>query len=214
MGTTPIRTKIVLITIFVLIAIEVSAARLATFLGSFSYGHLGVLRVIESAIIIAIVLSQKEGLGLIGLDPTRLAEGIATGLRWSAAFALAAGAGLLGLYLFKYDPLGLIRVQMPPSGKDLIVFFCVGGIIAPIAEEIFFRGILFGYFNQWGALKAVILSTIIFVFFHPQAGLTQTIGGVVFALAYHFSRSLAAPIIIHGLGNLSLFMISFLSKGL
>lgn len=214
MDATPIQTKTVLTAIAAVAVLEAFAAKISAHIAVFSLAHLGILRVVESAVIIIIIVFKRQGLGVIGLERSRLAGGTVTGLKWSTAFAVAAGAGMLGLYLLKYNPLDIIRVPLPRSIQELVLFFFVGGLIAPIAEEIFFRGILFGYFFNWGTIPAVTLSTIIFVFFHPQAGITQAVGGVVFALAYHFSRSLAAPIVIHSLGNLALFSISLFSKSL
>jgi membrane protease YdiL (CAAX protease family) len=91
----------------------------------------------------------------------------------------------------------------------------VGGIISPVVEEIFFRGILFGFFRRWGATTAVVLSTILFVLPHLKRGaipVTQMVGGVVFAAAYEKEKSLAAPIIIHSLGNLSIFSLSLIPQ--
>lgn len=195
-----------------LVVIETAATMIAVHMDAFPLVYLGSLRLLESATIIAVVLSQKEGIGIIGLDCSRLRAGVTTGIVWSLVFALVASVGLGFFYLFNYNPIELVRVPLPFENKKLIMFFLVGGVIAPIAEEFFFRGILYTYFSQWGTATAVIFSTIIFVAFHSQGGITQAVGGLVFALAYHFSLSLTAPIIIHSLGNLALFSISFLAR--
>ena len=51
-----------------------------------------------------------------------------------------------------------------------------------------------------------------FVAMHLPAGLpvTQVVGGLVFALAYEYSGSLLAPILIHALGNLAIFSLALL----
>ena len=46
-------------------------------------------------------------------------------------------------------------------------FFVVGAIVAPVAEEVFFRGVLYGFFRRWGAFIAVVISTVLFVIAHP-----------------------------------------------
>jgi membrane protease YdiL (CAAX protease family) len=87
----------------------------------------------------------------------------------------------------------------------------VGGIVAPIAEEVFFRGILYGFFRRWGVVVALVFSTLLFVFPHLGThGLptTQIIGGILFALAYEVEDSLLAPITIHALGNMAIFTLS------
>jgi membrane protease YdiL (CAAX protease family) len=87
----------------------------------------------------------------------------------------------------------------------------VGSVIGPIAEEIFFRGVIYGFFRQWGAVIAIIFSTLIFVFTHPIGGsipVTQFVGGIVFAIAYEKEQNLMVPITIHCLGNLAIFSLS------
>jgi len=89
----------------------------------------------------------------------------------------------------------------------------VGGVIAPIAEEVFFRGILYGFFRRWGVSVAIVLSTFIFVLPHlGSSGLPiiQIIGGVLFALVYETEKNLMVPIMIHALGNMAIFSFSLL----
>ena len=85
----------------------------------------------------------------------------------------------------------------------------MGGIVAPVAEEIFFRGLIFGYLRRWGIPAAILISTALFAAFHlPAVPVTQIVGGAVFAIAYHTGRSLMVPIVIHTLGNLAIFTLS------
>jgi uncharacterized protein len=85
----------------------------------------------------------------------------------------------------------------------------VGGIVAPIAEEVVFRGLIFGYLRRWGLTAAVLISTALFAALHlPTIPVTQVVGGAVFAIAYHMGGSLMVPIVIHMLGNLAIFTLS------
>jgi hypothetical protein len=94
--------------------------------------------------------------------------------------------------------------------------FLVGGIIGPIAEEIFFRGILYGYFRRWGVLPALVVSTGIFALVHLLIGpvqgfaVIQTVGGVVFAVSYELEKNLMVPITVHCLGNMAIFSLPLL----
>ena len=92
------------------------------------------------------------------------------------------------------------------------MFLLIGGVVSPITEEIVFRGILYGYLRQWGMLTAIFGSTVLFVLAHSIQGvfpLTQIVGGIVFAVAYERERNLLVPIVIHILGNLAIFSITF-----
>jgi hypothetical protein len=95
----------------------------------------------------------------------------------------------------------------------MILFFLTGVLVSPAAEEIFFRGILYGYFRRWGAAPALALSTLAFVAAHfPGRGipLTQAVGGLVFAVSYEKEKNLLVPFIVHSLGNLAIFSLSLL----
>jgi hypothetical protein len=77
-----------------------------------------------------------------------------------------------------------------------------------VVEELFFRGLVFGYLRRWGAAAAVAGSTLVFLAPHVaynSLGPTQVVGGLIFAVAYEIEGSLLAPILIHVLGNLALF---------
>ena len=172
---------------------------------------LGLTRIVQTAIIILIVLAQGKGLSVIGLEPSVMLHGFKRGLIWSASFGAVVFLGFVILFIFKIDPLALISSNLPEDQGDMILFFIVGGAMAPIAEETFFRGILYGFFRRWGAIIALLISSILFSLTHLAVSGTfiiQLIGGILFAVAYELEKSLVTPITIHVLGNLAIFTIS------
>ncbi|MFO7738850.1 MAG: CPBP family intramembrane glutamic endopeptidase, partial [Desulfatiglandaceae bacterium] len=145
----------------------------------------------------------------IGLGYSKVVPGFKTGLVWSAAFGLITFFAFGALFLLNIDPMKLIHMRLPSKTHAIVLFFLVGGLVGPIAEEVFFRGVLYGFFRRWGALIAVVLSSALFVLAHlPGIPVTQLIGAVVFALAYEKAGSLTAPITIHVLGNSAIFALS------
>jgi len=107
-----------------------------------------------------------------------------------------------------------ILSHLPKKANEIALFFIVGGIVGPITEELFFRGILYGFFRKWGILIALVISTTVFVFAHPffpKIPVTQLVGGIVFALAYEIEKNLTVPIVIHVLGNMAIFTLSLVS---
>ena len=107
----------------------------------------------------------------------------------------------------------LIKHANDRGGRDNITVILVGAFIAPVAEEILFRGILYGFFRRWGMTTALVLSTLIFVFSHSSRQTipaTQIIGGILFAVAYEKEKNLVVPIIIHVLGNLAIFVLALI----
>ena len=175
---------------------------------------LGVARVLETGLIILIVLVWGKGLSSIGLAPSTMSRGLKKGLIWSAGFGLVTFFGFIALFLVDINPLTLIHTPLPGKGNEIVFFFFIGGLVAPITEEVFFRGILYGFFRRWGVLLALILTTAIFVLAHPVfpgIPVTQMVGGIMFALAYEIERSLMVPITIHVLGNMAIFTLSLIS---
>jgi len=175
---------------------------------------LGLTRILEIMLLILIVIQLEKSVGAIGLAPEKLGVGIKKGMIWSACFGIAAGILILVLYAVGIKALRLFFTPLPTSKMLVLIYLVVGGVIGPVAEEIFFRGILYGFFRQWGVYAAVALSTSLFVLPHLSGGslpFTQLIGGIVFAVAYERENNLLVPITIHCLGNLAIFSISFLS---
>jgi membrane protease YdiL (CAAX protease family) len=87
--------------------------------------------------------------------------------------------------------------------------------LAPIMEETFFRGFLFGGLRgRWGLLGAAFGSGFLFALAHftglSSLPLLPAIGmiGMLFAWAYNYTGSLFAPIGAHFLFNLVAFLIA------
>ena len=174
---------------------------------------LGIARLFEIILISGIFLVWGKGLPSIGLARSKMFSGFKKGLIWSAGFGVLALFAFLSLFLLGIDPLALIRTSLPTKQADILLFFLIGGIVAPLAEEVFFRGVLYGFFRRWGVVVALVLSTLVFILAHPTGhGLpvTQMVGGLLFAIAYEIEGSLLVPITIHALGNISIFTLSLL----
>jgi membrane protease YdiL (CAAX protease family) len=213
METKPVEIKVFLLTLGALILIE-GAARLLISRGLYdSMIVLGVTRVIETGIVFSCVLLWGKGLPSIGLARARIAHGIRRGLIWSAAFALVVALASAVLYVAGIDLLLLLKVRLPGRLSQTLLFLLVGGIVGPIAEELFFRGVLYGFLRRWGVVVAIVVSTGLFVLAHPISQgfpIPQAAGGIVFALAYELEGSIMSPIVIHVLGNLALYTLSLI----
>lgn len=83
-------------------------------------------------------------------------------------------------------------------------FFIVGVIVAPLVEEIFFRGFLFqGFRQRYGWVTAMLLSSVIFAVAHLDliVLIPTFLLGCLLAYVYHRSNSLWPGIILHFLVN-------------
>jgi membrane protease YdiL (CAAX protease family) len=135
-----------------------------------------------------------------------------------------AGLGLgylgLGIYLGLVDLIGIDALQPVSTIDDDVIYDHVelvvmvsllAIVIAPITEEIFYRGFLFGglatVFGTKGTMRGVVvgglLSGLIFALAHFDVGsiIPFTIIGVVFAFVYHRSQSLFAAVGAHVMFN-------------
>jgi len=181
----------------------------------------GTARFIEIILVLIAIKCFNKNLSAIGLSSEQIAPGLRKGLIWSAGFGVIAA--MLGAVLFisGINPFKLLNARLPDSISDIILFYLIGGLIAPVAEEIFFRGMIYGYIKSimfkrlkhWSIPVALTISTYLFVAAHQTSSgipLPQLVGGIVFCIAYELEKSLMTPIMIHSLGNIALFTISFL----
>ena len=77
-------------------------------------------------------------------------------------------------------------------------------VVAPLVEEIFFRGFLFqGFRKQYGWKVAMLLSSAVFAAAHldPVAFIPTFVLGIVFSYVYHRSNSVWPGVIFHFLVN-------------
>jgi uncharacterized protein len=94
-------------------------------------------------------------------------------------------------------------VQSLMNGNIIITVLCVG-IVAPLFEEIFFRGLIFNELREnIPIVPAVIIQALFFGLFHGNLiqGAYAFVIGIVFALAYIWTKSLWASILLHFLYN-------------
>jgi membrane protease YdiL (CAAX protease family) len=137
------------------------------------------------------------------------------GLRRFRAVMLLLAAGLLAVaYTFNlFYALILVLLGVEPS-LDLINLvselehpwlLALGAVVvAPLAEEIFFRGFLFaGLRERYGWVKAALISAAAFSLLHlqPVQALPIFVLGFFFALLYEKSRSLWPAIAMHATIN-------------
>ncbi len=98
-----------------------------------------------------------------------------------------------------------------PGAKEWLPLLVVGGGIAPLFEELVFRGVLYaGLRRRLPAAAATLAVTALFAAAHlPTSGVpwVQAVGGVLFCVTYELSGSLWAPVLVHATGNLALFLL-------
>ena len=205
-----IGSKILVFSVFAALIFEALTGILVAKRGFPSFISLGVMRLLEILVFLLIITGFNKDLSSIGLFRTTWASGLKKGLIWSAGFGVCAAAGFAILYMFQIHPLSLLGRGISFKRSDLIAYFIVGGLISPVAEEIFFRGIIYGFLRRWGVFLALICTTALFAVIHSSGmhiPVIQALGGLLFAVAYEVEGSLMVPITIHVLGNMAIFTV-------
>ena len=120
------------------------------------------------------------------------------------------------LYMLGIDTQGDQIFDIFSQLESPLWFFLVGALIAPIVEELFFRGFLFqGFRQKYGWQPALLLSSAIFGVAHldPVSLIPTFILGCVLAYLYHRSNSVWPGITFHALINtLSLIAVYVISR--
>jgi uncharacterized protein len=152
----------------------------------------------------------------LGLRPDHLQRGLTWGLAGAGA-TIVVGAlyenvlHALGLPQPQLDALTWLR-GMPISAYLAVAF--AGAVVAPIVEELFFRGYVFNaYLSERSLATAYIASAVIFSALHGLPTLLPVIFamGIVLAYVYRRTRSIIAPIVAHMLNNSLAFVSLFAS---
>lgn len=216
MDTTKIKIKTVLLSLLSVVIVEVAvwgAVRFVSDEYTYRMTVIGAARCIEVALIFLIMNRWGGGLVSLGLDRSTLGAGFIKGLMWSAGFGALALLAFIAMRLAGLNPLPQIKTSLPSQFWGVTLYFLVGGLLAPVAEEVFFRGLIYGFMRRWGMVIACIVSVTPFVLLHSTGGaipVPQIVGGIIFALAYELEDNLIVPMVIHSSGNMAIFCLSLL----
>lgn len=120
--------------------------------------------------------------------------------------------------------MGLIGVSIQGNTADLVTGFRAGpveiamafvlvGIVAPVVEEVTFRGIVFPSLRAaWGTTPALLASGVLFGVVHLQLPLALPLAliGIALAMVFLRTRSLWSSIIAHCMYNTVSLALAFL----
>ncbi|MDY3917520.1 MAG: type II CAAX endopeptidase family protein [Candidatus Limivivens sp.] len=89
------------------------------------------------------------------------------------------------------------------------------GILIPVAEELIFRGLMYGNMKKYvSAAQAVVLGALIFALYHgnPIQMIYAFPMGILLNVVYEKWGSLTAPILLHMSANLSTVFLPLLNE--
>ncbi len=158
---------------------------------------------------------RKYGVGLSDLGfrkiPLKTGFGVFS-LLFLASIALQNG------YFFGLNLLGIASIASSGAVEQLIsehwvslpVLFVFAGIIAPVLEELIFRGFLLsGFLKKMSAFHAIALSSLFFAAAHLHLGLFPVyfILGVLLGISFVRTKSLYPGIAFHAINNTLAFLV-------
>jgi membrane protease YdiL (CAAX protease family) len=167
-----------------------------------------LLLLVDVAAAIAMILLYKGFIRHLG-DPTRDDLPAAGAVR-QTLIGVAVGIAIFSFVVAVAAALGIYRIDGMGSARDLIPALVASAIFPGISEELFFRGILFRWLEEFGgSWLALLLTSAFFGAAHlgnPNATWIGAIGiafeaGVMLGAAYMLTRSLWLPMGLHAAWN-------------
>ena len=168
----------------------------------------------------AVVIFRKELFQELR-QPTALWKSLA----WSFPifFIGCMATNMLGNFLPSFL---VMNSNQEPAGSAPILFqILIGCILAPAAEELYFRFFLYNHLRKKSVFLAIAVSSVLFAFWHTAAAIlagnmTQLImtlpylpAGIALALIYEKTGSIKYPILIHSINNAYSTMLLLLALG-
>ncbi|MGG7144504.1 CPBP family intramembrane glutamic endopeptidase [Clostridium nigeriense] len=144
--------------------------------------------------------------------------------RFNIFFAIILG---ISCWLFNSGVLSLVEeagffssqfeymndILAPISQGSILISMLTVGIVAPIAEEFLFRGVIYNTLKKKISIKwTIIIQAILFGVFHGNLvqGTYATLLGLVFGYVTYKTKSLWPAIIMHMVNNLTANIASFM----
>ena len=168
-----------------------------------------ILWFLLSAFLLSFLIARSRNpLDLFGLREVGWRQNFKSGC-WGLAAALPA---IYFIHTLSFHLMGPDAQPQPllqflagnPSLQDRLLLILTAVVIAPIAEELIFRGYIFGVLRRYaGRWWAMLISASVFAAIHAHipslAGLFVL--AVALTLVYEGAGSLWAPILMHSLFN-------------
>jgi membrane protease YdiL (CAAX protease family) len=158
--------------------------------------------------------SMGRLLAEVGLHTREFGRNVLFGLGgYAAALPLVIGSGILANWLGRrffpdvappFHPIQAMTAAAP-DGWVRFALLLVVVVGAPVLEEIFFRGLLYGGLRRrFGVAAGIVASATVFSLLHPQLPLGFLpifVLAAVFAILYEWRQSLVPGMVMHAVNN-------------
>ncbi len=163
---------------------------------------------------------SSHPLRTLGMRFRRSAGLVGTGLAGYSIFltGLVIVASIIGSLIGDAVPLGQTTEEIIGSAQtpgEIAIYFALVCIIAPIVEELVFRGYVYGGLRRlMSARQAIVLGAAIFAAVHLNVEALLIIGliGAMLCYLYERSRSLLPGMVAHGVHNGLVFAVMLLQS--
>jgi len=159
----------------------------------------------------------ESAISIFQLQPSRLPRAAGAGILWLViTYPLIMAAQLVVQRVFGTADDSQLIVKYFLEHPDLkhraaVVFLAV--IVAPVAEEVLFRGYIYGVIRRYGGrVPALLTSSLLFAAIHVHLPSLLGLGilAVILCLLYERTGSLWAPITMHAAFNASTIVLLIL----
>ncbi len=96
------------------------------------------------------------------------------------------------------------------DSHSVLITLLIGGLLAPIAEELMFRGYFYGLCKRYiGIIAGLVLNSLLFSAMHANLAALPSLWvlAIALTLAYEITGCLLVPIAMHSLFNLTMFAV-------
>jgi len=153
----------------------------------------------------------------LGLKWRNLGRSLGLGLGGGVIifFMVILLGGLLQRFLPEPAPQPFAELVRRAQGfRDLLLPLFLGSFLAPITEEVYFRGFFYPVLKaRYGTLVGQVGSSLLFALLHFDLFrfLPLAVGGLGLAYLYERSGSLITPVVAHGTWNAIMILLLFFS---
>jgi hypothetical protein len=165
-------------------------------------------------VLVFLIVFKFDIRGVMRLNAPGLAPSFLTVFIMAAALPAVGVFNLLNLWLVK-TIFGNAEVVQPPAAKgaaELVLSLIVIGLTPAICEEAMFRGVLQRSFERLGAVRAILVTSLLFGLIHVdfQKLLGTFLLGALIGFIVYRTNSLFAGMLAHFTNNSIAVLLTFI----